>query len=122
MAKTILIIEDEIAIQNIVRAFLEDAGYTVYGAGDGLEGIETFRKCNPDLVLLDLMLPKLSGFDVCKLLKTDDGTWRIPVVIMSTLSDPQSRDRATEAGADYFIPKPYDLASTLAEIKKILKI
>ena len=51
MAKTILIIEDEIAIQNIVRAFLEDAGYTVYGAGDGLEGIETFRRCNPDLVL-----------------------------------------------------------------------
>ena len=53
MAKTILIIEDEASIQNIVRAFLEDAGYTVYAAGDGLEGIEIFRRCNPDLVLLD---------------------------------------------------------------------
>ena len=68
------------------------------------------------------MLPKLSGFEVCKLLKTDNATWRIPVVIMSTLSDPESRDRATEAGADYFIPKPYDLAATLAEIKKLLKL
>ena len=48
MAKTILIIEDEISIQNIVRAFLEDAGYTVYAAGDGLEGIEIFRRCNPE--------------------------------------------------------------------------
>ena len=50
MAKTILIIEDEASIQNIVRAFLEDAGYTVYAAGDGLEGIEIFRRCNPDPV------------------------------------------------------------------------
>ena len=72
--------------------------------------------------MLDLMLPKISGFDVCKLLKTDNATWRIPIVIMSTLTDPESRERATEAGADYFIPKPYDLPSTLAEIKKILKI
>lgn len=65
MAKTILIIEDETAIQNIVRAFLEDAGYTVYSAGDGLEGIETFRRCNPDLVLLDLMLCALLGI-ICR--------------------------------------------------------
>ena len=59
MSKTILIIEDEISIQNIVQAFLEDAGYTVFCAGDGLEGIETFRRCNPDLVLLDLMLNRI---------------------------------------------------------------
>ena len=68
MSKTILIIEDEISIQNIVQAFLEDAGYTVFCAGDGLEGIETFRRCNPDLVLLDLMLPKIDGFAVCEIL------------------------------------------------------
>ena len=70
MSKTILIIEDEISIQNIVQAFLEDAGYTVFCAGDGLEGIETFRRCNPDLVLLDLMLPKIDGFAVCEILGT----------------------------------------------------
>ena len=74
------------------------------------------------LILLDLMLPKLSGFEVCKMLKTDNATWRIPVVIMSTLVDDESRLRAQEAGADYFIPKPYDLPATIAEIKKHLKI
>ena len=87
-----------------------------------MQGVAAARKEKPDLILLDLMLPKLSGFEVCKMLKTNDLTWRIPVVIMSTLTDPESRDRAKEAGADYFIAKPYDLAATLAEIKKYLKI
>ena len=73
-----------------------------------IEGIEVF------------WAHKLSGFDVCKLLKTDNDTWRIPVIVMSTLSDPESQDRAKEAGADFFIPKPYDLADTLKEIKKHL--
>lgn len=75
MSKTILIIEDEISIQNIVRAFLKDAGYTVCSAGDGLEGIEIFRRCNPDLVLLDLMLPKIDGFAVCEILRKESNTY-----------------------------------------------
>ena len=62
MSKMILIIEDEESIQNIIKAFLEDAGYTVVLAADGLEGIEQFRANKPDLVLLDLMLPKIDGF------------------------------------------------------------
>ena len=68
------------------------------------------------------MLPRISGFEVCKILKTDNTTWRIPVVIMSTLTDNESRTRAQEMGADHFIGKPYDLAATLAEIKKYLQI
>ena len=67
MSKMILIIEDEESIQNIIRAFLEDAGYTVVLAADGLEGIEQFRANKPDLVLLDLMLPKIDGFAVCEI-------------------------------------------------------
>ena len=62
MPKTILVIEDEGSIRNIIKAFLEDAGYTVILAADGLEGMEQFRKYRPDLVLLDLMLPKTDGF------------------------------------------------------------
>ena len=91
-------------------------------AADGATGVAAVKREKPDLVLLDLMLPKLSGFEVCKLLKTDNATWRIPVLVMSTLTDTESRTRAQEAGADYFIPKPYDLPSTLEEIKKHLKI
>ena len=68
MSKMILIIEDEESIQNIIKAFLEDAGYTVALAADGLEGIEQFRENKPDLVLLDLMLPKVDGFAVCEIL------------------------------------------------------
>ena len=94
----------------------------MHWAENGVAGVQLAKQIKPNLILLDLMLPKLSGFDGCKLLKTDNATWRIPVVIMSTLSDSESRDRATEAGADYFIPKPYDLAATLAEIKKLLQM
>ena len=68
MSKMILIIEDERSIQNVIKAFLEDAGYTVILAGDGLEGVEQFRLHKPDLVLLDLMLPKIDGFAVCEIL------------------------------------------------------
>ena len=106
--KKVVLIEDSKILANALIAAL------------GVEKID--KQVKPDLVLLDLMLPKLSGFDVCKLLKTDNATWRIPIVIMSTLADPESRDRAVAAGADYFIPKPYDLPSTLGEIKKILKM
>ena len=120
--KKVVLIEDSKVLAKALIGALKVEGIETHWAENGVMGVQMAKQLKPDLVLLDLMLPKLSGFDVCKLLKTDDGTWRIPVVIMSTLSDPQSRDRATEAGADYFIPKPYDLASTLAEIKKILKI
>ena len=76
MSKMILIIEDEESIQNIIKAFLEDAGYTVVLAADGLEGIEQFRVNKPDLVLLDLMLPKIDGFAVCEILRKE-----MPVVM-----------------------------------------
>ena len=67
MAKTVLVIEDEEAIRSVIRAFLEDAGYTVVQAADGEAGVAQFRACRPDLVLLDVMLPKLDGFAVCKI-------------------------------------------------------
>lgn len=120
--KTIAIIDDDIYIGDMLTEVLTQEGYDVLRAYSGTEAIYLLSHKKPDLILLDLMLPKLSGFEVCKMLKTDNATWRIPIVIMSTLSDPESRDRATEAGADHFIPKPYDLASTMAEIKKHLKI
>ena len=65
MSKLILVIEDEGAIQRVIKAFLENEGYNVILAEDGLEGIDLFREQQPDLVLLDLMLPKISGFTVC---------------------------------------------------------
>lgn len=120
--KKIVLIEDSKVLGTALVGALKVDGIETHWAANGVEGVTLAKREKPDLILLDLMLPKLSGFDVCKLLKTDNATWRIPIVIMSTLTDADSRERATEAGADYFIPKPYDLPSTLAEIKKILKI
>ena len=120
--KTIVLIEDSKVLGTALTGALKVEGIETFWAANGVLGVAMAKQKKPDLILLDLMLPKLSGFDVCKLLKSDNATWRIPIVIMSTLSDPESRERAAAAGADHFIPKPYDLTSTLAEIKKILKI
>ena len=119
--KKIVMIEDSKVLGTALSGALKVEGIAVFWAQNGVEGVSLAKAEKPDLILLDLMLPKLSGFEVCKLLKTDNDTWRIPVIIMSTLSDPESKERAKEAGADYFIPKPYDLADTLNEIKKHLK-
>ena len=121
MKKVVLIEDSKILAQALMGALQLSQVQTVWAA-DGAAGVAAVKREKPDLVLLDLMLPKLSGFEVCKLLKTDNATWRIPVLVMSTLSDTESRTRAQEAWADYFIPKPYDLPSTLEEIKKHLKI
>ena len=120
--KKIVLIEDSKVLGTALTGALKVEGVETFWVDNGVKGVALAKAQKPDLILLDLMLPKLSGFDVCKLLKSDNATWRIPIVIMSTLSDPESRERATAAGANYFIPKPYDLTSTLAEIKKILKI
>lgn len=121
MKKVVLIEDSKVLGQALVAALKADK-IEAYWAADGAAGVTMAKQIRPDVILLDLMLPKISGFEVCKLLKMDNATWKIPVVIMSTLTDEESRLRAQEAGANYFIPKPYDLPSTLAEIKKILKI
>ena len=118
MAKTILIIEDEISIQNIVRAFLEDAGYMVYGAGDGLEGIETFRRCNPDLVLLDLMLPKIDGFAVCEILRKES---RTPIIMLTARDDDASQMKGFDVLADDYIIKPFSMPLVLRRIEAVLR-
>lgn len=120
--KKVVLIEDSKALATLLITILQKEGIDIQWASDGVQGVSLVKREKPDLVLLDLMLPKISGFEVCKLLKTDNTTWRIPVLIMSTLSDSESRIRAQEAGADYFIAKPYNLAATVAEIKKYLKI
>lgn len=119
--KKVVMIEDSKVLGTALSGALQVEGVEVHWAKTGVEGVTLSKQIKPNLILLDLMLPKLSGFEVCKLLKTDDATWRIPIVIMSTLTDEESRTRAKENGADHFIAKPYDLAATLTEIKKYLK-
>ena len=118
MPKTILVIEDEGSIRNIIKAFLEDAGYTVILAADGLEGMEQFRKYRPDLVLLDLMLPKTDGFAVCEILRKES---HVPIIMLTALDDDASQMKGFDALADDYITKPFSMPVVMKHIEAVLR-
>lgn len=118
MSKTILIIEDEIAIQNIIKAFLEDAGYIVILASDGIMGIELFKKHKPDLVLLDLMLPKIDGYVVCEILRKESTT---PIIMLTARDDDESQMKGFDVLADDYITKPFSMPLVLKRIEAVLR-
>lgn len=118
MPKTILIIEDERSIQKVIKAFLEEAGYRVILAGDGLEGVEKFRKHSPDLVLLDLLLPKIDGFAVCEIIRKES---RIPIIMLTALDDDDSQMKGFDALADDYITKPFSMPVVVRHIEAVLR-
>ena len=118
MSKIILIIEDEKAIQNIIKAFLEDAGYTAVLADDGLEGIEKFHKFSPDLVLLDLMLPKINGFAVCELIRKES---QVPITMLTARDDDESQMKGFDVLADDYITKPFTMPLVMRRIEAVLR-
>ncbi len=118
MAKMILIIEDEVSIQNIIRAFLENAGYTVILAENGLEGIERFRASKPDLVLLDCMLPKIDGFAVCEILRKESC---VPIIMLTALDDDDSQMKGFDVLADDYITKPFSMPVVMKHIEAVLR-
>ena len=104
--------------RNIIKAFLEDAGYTVVLAADGLEGIERFRANKPDLVLLDLMLPKIDGFAVCEILRKES---QIPIIMLTALDDDDSQMKGFDALADDYITKPFSMPVVMKHIEAVLR-
>ena len=118
MSKTILIIEDEIAIQNTIKAFLEDAGYIIILASDGIMGIELFKKHTPDLVLLDLMLPKIDGYAVCEILRKESTS---PISMLTARDDDESQMKGFDVLADDYITKPFSMPLVLKRIEAVLR-
>lgn len=118
MKQKILVIEDEPSIQNIIRAFLEDAGYEVSSAVDGAAGIAQFHKEHPDLVLLDLMLPKVDGYTVCEIIRKESKT---PIIMMTALDDEDSQIKGFDALADDYITKPFSMPLVLRRIEAVLR-
>lgn len=116
--KNILIIEDEKAIQNILRAFLEDTGYSVTLADDGVAGIAAFHKERPHLVLLDLMLPKVDGFTVCEVLRKESS---VPIIMLTALDDEDSQIKGFDMLADDYITKPFSMPLVLKRIEAALR-
>ena len=118
MPKTILVIEDEKPIQSVLKAFLVDAGYTVLLAGDGAEGLEKFHQHRPDLVLLDILLPGIDGFAVCKTLRLES---RVPIIMLTALDDDASQIKGFDAMADDYITKPFSMPLVLRRIEAVLR-
>jgi DNA-binding response OmpR family regulator len=116
----ILLIEDSKTLGSALKTAFEIKGYEVIWVSDGRDGFPAVKKNMPDVILLDLMLPHVSGYDICKAVKTDNATYLIPVIVMSTLTKPEQKERAIEAGADHFIDKPYDFKAALEQIYKYL--
>ncbi|MDP2864422.1 MAG: response regulator [bacterium] len=119
--KTILFIEDESALQKTFGEILSQEGYEMIPALDGETGLEMAKTKKPDLILLDLILPKVHGFDVLKQLKEDPGTKGIPVIILTNLEGMGDVDKAIGLGATtYLVKAKYTLEEVLEKIKKAL--
>lgn len=114
----ILVVEDEKDLAKILRYNLEKDGYRVSVAHDGEAGLALFRKEKPDLVVLDLMLPKLDGFDFCKIVRQDSQT---PILMLTAKSDEVDRVLGLELGADDYVTKPFSVREVVARIKAILR-
>ncbi len=118
MQKNILIIEDEKSIQNILKAFLEDAGYRITLADDGIAGMAAFHKSAYDLVLLDIMMPKLDGYTVCEMIRNEGSA---PVILLTALDDEESQMKGFDVLADDYITKPFSMPLVLRRIEAILR-
>ena len=118
----ILIVEDEEATRETWAEFFENAGYTVVQAGDGQEGLDVARQERPDLVLLDLKLPRLDGYQVCQRLKGDPLTAHVPIIMITAfLTGASDTVRGIEYGADDYLNKPVDLDVLGARVRMVLR-
>jgi len=118
----ILIVDDYPANLKLLERNLQAAGYETLTAHDGEEALLRVESDRPDLILLDIMLPKIDGFEVCRRLRASEATAVIPVIMVTALKETEDRIRGLEAGADDFISKPFDRGELLARVKSLLQI
>jgi CheY-like chemotaxis protein len=118
--ETLLIVDDSPTQLLILRNLLEKNGYTVEGAVDGENALSCARNGTPDLIISDIFMPKMNGYELCQALKQDSRLRSIPVILLTTMSASESIVKALNTGADYFVPKPYDEKYLISKIKSIL--
>jgi len=116
--KTVLVVDDEASIRELLRQELEAEGYAVREAADGREALAEVKKEKPDLIVLDVMMPELSGFDVTAVLRNDPETFNIPIIILSIMQD---QERGVRLGVDRYFTKPMDTSKLLKEIDTLLE-
>ncbi len=119
--KTVLIVEDEMALQDALQKVFTADGYTVVQAFDGEEALSRIKEKKPDIILLDLILPKKHGFDVLQSIKSNEDTKQIPVLILTNLEESEDVMKAIEFGArGYLIKANYALKEVLTKVKEVL--
>ena len=118
MARTVLIVEDDRNIADLLRLYLEKEGYEVAIAHDGLRGVEQFRERQPSLVLLDVMLPGMDGWGVCRTIRAESKT---PIIMLTAKSETEDKVAGLKQGADDYITKPFEMKEVLARIEAVLR-
>ncbi|MBM4017003.1 MAG: response regulator [Planctomycetes bacterium] len=119
---TILIADDTEQNLELLQAYLDDLGCRVVTAMDGQETLDRVAGAKPDLILLDIMMPRLSGFEVCRKLKADPATRGIPICMVTALTEEGDIERAVEAGTDDFLSKPINKWELLTRVRSLLRV
>ena len=118
MARTILVVDDERTLRETLAESLETEGFVVVQAADGREAVNAFRCSHPDLILLDLMLPELSGTEVCRIIRSESG---VPILMLTAKSAELDKVVGLELGADDYVTKPFSFRELLARIRALLR-
>ncbi|RMF64839.1 MAG: response regulator [Calditrichaeota bacterium] len=121
-SRTILVVDDVPVNIQLLNTYLSAEGYVVVTAQDGVEALEKVKTLDPDLVLLDVMMPKMNGFEVCKAIKSDVDTKFIPVIMVTALNELQDKLKGMDSGADDFLSKPFNKLELLARVRSLLRI
>ncbi|HAL45518.1 MAG: two-component system response regulator [Planctomycetes bacterium GWF2_42_9] len=118
----ILVVDDNEQNLELIQAYLEDIECQTFSAKDGLEALDAIKASKPDLVLLDVMMPKMSGFEVCRRIKNNPDTDDLPIIMVTALNEMGDIERAIEAGTDDFLSKPVNKLELLTRVKTMLKL
>ncbi len=118
MSEKILIVEDELTLQETLAYNLKHQGYQILTAADGKTAIELAKSSNPDLILLDIMLPEIDGFEVCRILRKD---MTVPILMLTARDDEIDRVVGLEVGADDYLTKPFSMRELIARVKALLR-
>jgi two-component system alkaline phosphatase synthesis response regulator PhoP len=121
MPKKILIIEDDPDTSKLVAQYLTREGYSVGVASDGVKGLKQIKQNFPDLLILDIILPEMDGFEVCKKLRGDAATSRLPILMLTALGEESDKVVGLELGTDDYMTKPFSLKELMARVKGLLR-